>query len=922
NAGLANGWHHVAAVFASGAVTSSKLYIDGVAQTMSQRANSPISGNANIGTTLYASGWGINTNYRFSGRLDELRVYDGELTAAQVSATKTPTHACDGALLAQYRFEEASWSAAAGQVLDSSGNALHATAVGSPLPTPLTVAPAVAGGSGTCGYARLPGPNSNGGAFTVASLPVSMAAGDKTTVAFWVYWEGGDYEMAAGFTQFSLFFFQGSFGFNSANSDIWGISSAGLANGWHHVIATFTQGSVTGSTLYIDGVSQTMSQRAGTPTNANANVGSTLYLGGWNRVTNDLRLTGYLDEASIYYGSLTAAQVAGLYGSTHACPASALPGGFNAFESATAAGITGVIKTKIAGSAFTVDVVALDTARTAVMTSFTGGVKVEFLNAADNSGALDATTSCRSTWSAVTSGASSSITFAGGDAGRKAVSLTENEAWKDVRLRMTTPATGTPSVTACSVDRFAIRPDAFAAFSVTDATSATAGTGRSLANVGATGGNVHKAGQPFTLRATAVNSAGNTTVRYADTPAHTVSACVGAACSVAQGSLSAPVAAVAGVLANTAATYSEAGSFGLQLNDTTFAAVDAADGSSLLERTISSPVVSVGRFVPDHFDVTLLTTPVLRTFNSASCLSRSFTYIGQPFGYATAPQATVLARNAAGATTTNYAGSLWKLTAASIAQGYTPTPASPALDVSAIVAPTLTSNSDGTGLVVGAAADRLAFTRASVTPLPSPFNANIALAWSATDATEAGVTGNGSIATTTPLSFASIAFDAGALMRYGVLRLTPAYGSELVDLPVQAEAQYWDGVRMATNAADQCTAFSTSALAMSNYQRNLAACETAISAATTTLANGRAFLKLKKPGTGNNGSVDLSLQLGASPSGQTCATVGGAAGSASTAALPWLQGKWGGASAFDQNPLTRASFGQYRSPMVYMRENF
>ena len=52
---------------------------------------------------------------------------------------------------------------------------------------------------------------------------------------------------------------------------------------------------------------------------------------------------------------------------------------------------------------------------------------------------------------------------------------------------------------------------------------------------------------------------------------------------------------------------------------------------------------NVGRFFPDHFAVTR-NSP---TFNPA-CTAGSFTYVGQPFAYATAPVLTVTARNASG----------------------------------------------------------------------------------------------------------------------------------------------------------------------------------------------------------------------------------------------------------------------------------
>lgn len=598
-------------------------------------------------------------------------------------------------------------------------------------------------------------------------------------------------------------------------------------------------------------------------------------------------------------------------------PVVSSPGAFNAFESTTTAGaLVGNVHTKVSGTAFSVDAVVLNIGGTAVLTSFTGDVKVELLNASNNTGGF--TGSCRASWSAISGSTPVTLTFAGSDAGRKAVTLSEPEAWRDVRVRLSTPATGTATVVSCSTDNFAIRPAAFASFSATDADWATAGTTRTVGNTSATGGNVHKAGNSFTVRATAVNSAGATTANYVGSPTASTSACAGTGCPAALGTLTLATAAVAGVI-NQSATYSEAGSFTLALNDTSFAAVDAADGSSSVESTVASPNLGVGRFVPHHFDLTPLTSPQLKTFDSTACLAvRSFTYLGQPFGYVTAPQANVLARNAAGSTTANYTGALWKLTAAGLTQTYVPTPTTPAVDASAIGAPTLTSNSNGTGLLVGAAGDKIGFIRPSA--VLAPFNASIALTWSIQDSTEAAVSGNGTLGTTTPLVFSNIGFDSGSAFRFGVLRMTPTYGNELVNLPVPVEAQYWDGARMATNVADSCTSFATSAAALSNYQRNLSACKTAIVPATLTLASGRTYLRLIKPGTGNSGSVDLALQVGASAAGSTCTAVNGPTSSATTASLPWLQGKWSGAATFANNPAARASFGQYRSPLLYLRE--
>jgi len=598
-----------------------------------------------------------------------------------------------------------------------------------------------------------------------------------------------------------------------------------------------------------------------------------------------------------------------------------LPGGFNAFETSTPAGsVTGVIRTKVAGTAFTLAVVVLDSAKTAIDTNFTGDVKVELLDTSDNSGALDAATGCRSSWTSVL--ATTTLNYVAADAGRDNVTFTENNAWRDARLRMSYPDTGTATVIGCSTDNFAIRPSAFANFSVTDADWQSAGTARSLANIDAGGGNVHKASRPFTVRATAVNAAAATTTNYTGTPTATVSACAGTACTAAFGTLSVSLPAVAGVIDDGGATYSEVGAFALQLGDMSFAGVDATDGSTVAERTISSGVLNVGRFVPDRFDIELLVAPALKTFNSTVCASRSFTYVGQPFGYVTAPQATVLARNASGATTALYSGALWKLASTGVTQAYSPlAPASPGLDVSAATAPSVTSNSDGTGVLATTTTDTLSFVRSATTPL-APFNASISLSWSASDGSESGVAGNGTIATTAALVFANIAFDSGSTFRYGVLKLASAYGNELINLAVGVQALYWNTTRFEANSADHCSALPTGIVAMGNYQRNLAACDTALTPATLQLASGRGFFTLRKPGDGNNGSTDLALQLGAAAAGQTCTAVGAAPVAATAANMPWLQGKWNGAANYDQNPSGRASFGQYRSPLIYLRERF
>ena len=128
------------------------------------------------------------------------------------------------------------------------------------------------------------------------------------------------------------------------------------------------------------------------------------------------------------------------------------PGAFNAFDTTTWLGsTTGMIQTKIAGSAFTLDVVAL-TATPTVLTNFNGSVKVELVDAS-SSASCSAMTSIQTVVS--------SYNFTGSDAGRHTFSgITQAQAYPKVGVRISYPATS-PTQVVCSTDQFAIRPNSF-----------------------------------------------------------------------------------------------------------------------------------------------------------------------------------------------------------------------------------------------------------------------------------------------------------------------------------------------------------------------------------------------------------------------------------------------------------------------------
>ena len=605
------------------------------------------------------------------------------------------------------------------------------------------------------------------------------------------------------------------------------------------------------------------------------------------------------------------------------------PGSFNAFETGTGLGaITGPIQTKVSGVAFSLDVVAILSG--AQLAGFNSAVTVELLGNTTLGVALDAQ-NCP-TSSTLIQTVSPAPTISGG---RSTVNFAAvANVWRDVRVRVRYP-TASPTVTSCSTDNFAIRPASLSA-AVTDSNWTTAGTTRTLNNTGAVGGNVHKAGQPFTIRvtpapATATNYNGDATVSALATtlPAGGASGTLSLGTFASVGS---------GVRETTTASYNEVGAFNLTLIDDTFASVDASDGTpadcTATGRYVchSGAPLGVGRFVPDHFAFTIpggTTPPQFRTFDMTCAAARSFTYVGAPFGYVTRPTATVEARNAAGNVTTNYrdpaAGGLFKLTAAGLTQNYTMTGQTITTTLSA---PALTAVGNGTATFTASTNDRIAIQRNTATA-SAPLTGAIELRWIAQDNSE--VVLNGTITTSPSTGFvfngagSGIPFDdAGTTtgeFRYGRLRLANANGSQLTALPVVMEAQYYNGTTFITNVADNCTPIANNNVAFA-FSGNLGACETAVSGGGT-LASGRRTLVLSSPGAGNDGAATLTVNLSNAALGNTCTAVGGAGPATTGANQAWLQGNWTG-GAYTVNPTGRATFGVFRGSdeVIFIRENF
>jgi uncharacterized repeat protein (TIGR01451 family) len=436
------------------------------------------------------------------------------------------------------------------------------------------------------------------------------------------------------------------------------------------------------------------------------------------------------------------------------------------------------------------------------------------------------------------------------------------------------------------------------------ATAAIASPGNNPAAATAAGSAFIQAGQPFSVTVMAVNTSNVATPNFGHEQTRE-GVQLDAALVLPSGGNAAALnnasafgSFVLGVATGTTFNWPEVGIITLTPS--------LADGDYLgAGDVVGTTTGNVGRFYPDHF---ALVSPLL----VQGCDAGAFTYMDQPFSLT----ASIEAQNAASVKTQNYSG-------AAFAKGVISTQAE--------------NNNNGTALSsritfiapwAGGAASYAAtkFARpvsASADATWGPFDA---LAFGATVTDSDGVklinrnmdqsntTCTADTSGTSDGSCPAVTLASGAKFRLGRLRMSNAYGSELLTLPVAFEAQYWAGNYYMTHTDDRCTVIPMPSITMGSYLGYLSACETQMSpTGSVTLAAGRlpgAGLVLSKPGAGNGGSVNLAINVTGVAAGTTC--VGASETAATAANLTW----------FGPNQGARATFGIFKSPLIYRRENY
>ena len=585
--------------------------------------------------------------------------------------------------------------------------------------------------------------------------------------------------------------------------------------------------------------------------------------------------------------------------------------------------------TKLAGTPFAFDVVALkaDGTLESNYVATGGSAKTVTLEWVEGSGSA----ACADR-SPIAS--SQTVGFVFADAGRKtAAAMAVGDAYANLRCRVT-DATTTPT---CSSDNFAVRPAAFLVGQVPILSSPTL-----------------VAGSPFTLQARAVMSdLTSTATNYMATPTlnlDQVTGTPGFTPAALAPQLFAP--ATNGVSSATF-TYDEVGSFTLPatspysygVSDSSFTTVDGStdcnahsvsntlDSSGKYGCVIGqSAPLTVGRFYPDHFDTAPAFTP--------ACAAGGFTYMDQAFTLGYTVTARSLSRTApnppGNIALTLYSGGQLHLAALNAGTDWV------ARLSPAVINPVTWSQGSYTP-----ASNSMRFTRPTSTADASwgPFEAlNIGVAVDDADGAgfaftastdSSGLTFDG----TTPASclqssatacrkYASLTGGALAQMLLGRIKLKNAYGSARGPLNIPMAFEYWSSNGWRKNPLDTCSGalltghnfgFEFPAVTALN---KLQACNTAITIASSgVMATYPYALTLSKPLV--SGWADITLNLGTTAPGVQCNAVGTpspgiaptSAKTATTTNMLWLQNS-------GANPKARATFGMFKSQLIYRRENY
>ena len=339
--------------------------------------------------------------------------------------------------------------------------------------------------------------------------------------------------------------------------------------------------------------------------------------------------------------------------------------------------------------------------------------------------------------------------------------------------------------------------------------------------------------------------------------------------------------------------------------------VEATPPTYFGEVIAAAKSANIGRFYPAYFEVTP-NTPLL----APSC--GSFTYQNQPFYYATAPELNVEARNTADQPTVNYRDDFFRLMT-TLPRTYMDLAGQSALLMNTVPDTTVIvsgeTDLDGIALLAldsASLGDEFAYQRVSI---EMPFMADFDLEFTAVGLTDPDGACYDPEQDSSCNTLDVNGIDGTQELRFGRLRLTNNFGSELLPLSIPMMTEYFNGTTFVNNSEDSCTTMTLfGEISLSNPETaggapqpgsmtmTVASGTSTISSGDPSITSGAAELIFSAPGSGNSGFIDVTTGLSTD--------------------LPWLLFDWDGDSLFDDDATARASFGLFpgRKEIIYIRE--
>ncbi|MFT8347652.1 LamG-like jellyroll fold domain-containing protein [Clostridium saccharoperbutylacetonicum] len=147
----------------------------------------------------------------------------------------------------------------------------------------------------------------NGGQVSIPLADMGISTDTQTiSVSYWLKWDGIDDFMPIGFEEYDAWVKNGFFGFNTDQSDVYGIKNPYIKDEFVHTVLIFNKGDYTLNSMYINGEKQTLSKtQAADQLKSLAVFGKSLNISGFSAREGYRYHGAVIDELKVFNRALT-----------------------------------------------------------------------------------------------------------------------------------------------------------------------------------------------------------------------------------------------------------------------------------------------------------------------------------------------------------------------------------------------------------------------------------------------------------------------------------------------------------------------------------------------------------------------------------------------------------------------------------------